>query len=143
MQSVSFEEVVERAVARDPRFHPDCYEFIREALDLTQQRASERGDVHRHVTGAQLLEGVRLLALRAFGPMAPTVLESWGITRCEHFGEIVFNLIELRFLRKTDSDSREDFKGGFDFHQAFVRPFLPKSRRSQHPEEPAAHPERV
>src|SRR5690606_42075421 len=113
-----------------PRFDPDAYDFVREALDFTQQRmASVGGDARRHVTGQQLLEGIRLYALREFGPMAITVFESWGITRCEDFGEIVFNLVDHRFLRKTESDQREDFHNGYSFDDAFVEPFLPASKR--------------
>lgn len=129
MQNLRFEEVVERIVRKDPRFHPDAYDFVREALDFTQQRmASVGGDARRHVTGQQLLEGIRLYALREFGPMAITVFESWGITRCEDFGEIVFNLVDHRFLRKTENDRRSDFAHGYSFEEAFVEPFLPPSR---------------
>lgn len=128
MQNVSFEEVVERVIEQDPRFHPDAYDFVREALDYTQQRVAGMADVPRHVSGQQLLEGIRLFALREFGPMAVMVFESWGVTRCEDFGEIVFNLVDYQFLKKTDKDCRDDFKQGYDFEEAFLRPFLPASR---------------
>lgn len=130
MQNVSFDEIVERIMASDPRYQPGAYDFLREALDFTQQQAGQSGlDVHRHVTGQQLVQGIREFALREFGPMAITVLHAWGITRCEDFGEIVFNLIDHQVLRKTDTDSRDDFKGGYEFEAAFREPFLPASRR--------------
>ncbi len=126
----SFEVIVERIVHKDPRYHPDAYDFIREALNYTQQHVVRRpGNVPRHVNGQQLLEGIRALALREFGPMAKTVFESWGVRRCEDFGEIVFNLVDHRFLRKTESDQREDFHNGYSFDDAFVEPFLPASKR--------------
>lgn len=132
MQNVSFEELVEKIVEKDPRFHPDAYDFLREALDFTQREVARGAtESERHVSGGELIEGIRQFALQQYGPMAATVLNEWGVTRCEDFGEIVFNLIDHQILRKRDSDSRADFKGGYEFHDAFVRPFLPASRLRQ------------
>jgi uncharacterized repeat protein (TIGR04138 family) len=78
-----------------------------------------------HVTGQQLCEGGRQLALKHFGPMAATVLEYWGIRKTADFGDMVWNLIELGVFGKTDTDSREDFKDVYSFHDAFVAPYLP------------------
>ena len=80
--------------AKDPRFPRDAYLFVREALDHTQKTVGkdERGRL-RHVTGQQLLEGIREHALHQFGPMARTVFEEWGIRACKEFGEIVLNMI--------------------------------------------------
>ena len=126
MQKVSFEEIVEKIVAQEPRYHRDAYDFVREALEFTQQKLQEgEGDAQRHVTGQQLLEGIRLFALGEYGPMAQTVLNSWGIMQCDDFGEIVFRLIDHQVLRKTDADRRDHFSGGYDFDQAFRQPFLP------------------
>lgn len=128
MEKLNFEEIVERIVAQDPRYRSDAYDFLREALEFTQKQASrEREERERHVSGQQLLEGVRGYALQEYGPMALTVLAEWGIHRCEDIGELVFNLIDHRVLKKTANDSREDFKGGFDFRAAFRDPFLPPS----------------
>lgn len=128
MEKLNFEEIVERIVALDPRYHREAYDFLREALDYTQKLAArEKDERERHVTGQQLLEGVRTYALKEYGPMAQMVLAEWGIHRGEDIGELVFNLIEHRILKKTASDSREDFKGGYDFETAFREPFLPPS----------------
>jgi uncharacterized repeat protein (TIGR04138 family) len=129
MQEVNFDEVVEQLVAQDPRFARDAYYFTREALDFTQKLVSRenRGTV-RHVTGQELLEGVRKYALQEYGPMTSTVLEEWGVKRCHDFGEIVFNMVESGLLAKTDRDSREDFRHGYDFIDAFRKPFLPEQK---------------
>jgi uncharacterized repeat protein (TIGR04138 family) len=82
----------------------------------------------RHVSGQELLGGIRDYALAQFGPMTKMVFEEWGIKRCEDFGEIVFNMVEIGLLGKTDQDSREDFANGYDFDDAFRKPFLPASR---------------
>jgi uncharacterized repeat protein (TIGR04138 family) len=127
MHGISFDEVLEKIVAQDPRFTREAYGFVREALDHTQKIVGKppKDDLPRHVSGQQLLGGIRDYALEQYGPMTLTVLNEWGIQRCEDFGEIVFNMVENSLLAKTDQDTREDFKGGYDFEDAFRKPFLP------------------
>jgi uncharacterized repeat protein (TIGR04138 family) len=144
MQEVSFEEALEKIQAKDPRYHREAYLFVRDGLDYTQKAIAKdaRGRV-RHVTGQELTAGIRDYALQQFGPMAKTVLEEWGIHCGEDFGEIVFNMIEVGWLAKTSKDSRADFANGYDFDEAFRKPFLPKSKQTiQAPEaKPAQSPE--
>ncbi len=129
MHTVHFEEVVEQIVARDTRYHRDAYFFLREALAYTQKIAGKTAKAEtRHVSGHELLTGIREHALTQYGPMAQTVLEEWGIRSCEDFGEIVFLLVEANVLKKTETDSREDFKNGYDFSEVFKRPFMPSSK---------------
>ena len=129
MHEINFDEAIDRILARDSRYHPDAYQFLREALDFTQKkiRTENRGRV-RHVTGQELLEGVRQFALEHFGPMSMTVLNEWGIRSCRQFGDIVFNMVEIGLLAKTATDTRGDFENGYDFDDAFRRPFLPPSK---------------
>ena len=126
MQPQNFDEVLEQVVKADPRYHRDAYHFLREALDYTQRAISKanKGKL-RHVTGQELLAGLRAFALQQFGPMTLTLLHEWGVRRCEDFGELVFNLIDHGILSKTDTDTRLDFAGGYDFDEAFRQPFLP------------------
>jgi len=132
MQEVIFDEALEQILARDSRFHRDAYHFLREALDYTQrnQPREPRAKI-RHVTGQELLDGIRRYALEQYGPMAMTVLGEWGIHRCEDFGEIVFNMVEVRLLAKTDQDSHDDFRNGYEFAEAFKKPFLPSIKASE------------
>jgi uncharacterized repeat protein (TIGR04138 family) len=137
MQEITFEEALEQIIATDPRYHRDAYAFVREALDFTQKIVSK--DATRksnHVSGQELLEGIRQFALVQFGPMTITVLEEWGISNCVDFGNLVFNLVETGFLGKTETDSRADFLGGYDFEDAFRKPFLPASKLAPTPVEP-------
>lgn len=140
MQEFTFEEAVELILTKDGRYHRDAYPFVREALDHTQKAVShdKRGRM-RHVTGQELLGGIRDFALAQFGPMAMMVLEEWGIRGCRDFGEIVFNMVDIGLLAKTDRDSREDFDSGYDFFEAFRKPYLPKAKQTR--EEPAPAPE--
>ena len=137
MHEVSFEEALATISEKDPRYHREAYLFVREALDHTQKTIGKdaRGRI-RHVTGQELLSGIREFALEQFGPMAKTVLEEWGVRCCQDFGEIVFNMVEVGWLAKTDKDSRADFQDGYDFEQAFRKPFLPRSKRSVAEPEP-------
>lgn len=83
----------------------------------------------RHVSGQELLAGIRDYALLQFGPMTLTLFEEWGVHRGEDFGEIVFNLVDNGLLSKTPQDSRADFKGGYDFPLTFRQPFLPRAKK--------------
>lgn len=127
MHGINFDEELEKIIGKDPRYPREAYVFVREALDHTQKMVGQpaKDDLPRHVSGQQLLDGVRDYALQQYGPMAMTVLAEWGIRRCEDVGEIVFNMVENSLLAKTDQDSREDFKSGYDFETAFRKPFLP------------------
>ncbi len=122
----SYDEVLDTILANDLRFHRDAYHFVREGLDYTQQSISkqEEGTV-RHISGQELLGGMRAHALEQYGPMALMVLNEWGLTRGEDFGEIVFNMVEHELLAKTEDDTRTDFAGGYTFAEAFRQPFLP------------------
>src|ERR1044071_5493353 len=129
MHEATLEQGVETILTKDSRFHRDAYFFLREALDHTQKMIvkENRGQL-RHITGQELLAGIRDYALTLYGPMVPTVFEEWGVRSCEDFGEIVFNMVEVGLLAKTEQDSRDDFKGGYTFDDAFRKPFLPEGK---------------
>ena len=129
MQEINFDEKVEMILAKDSRYARDAYAFVRESLDFTQKTIGKenRGQV-RHITGQELLDGIRQFALNQFGPMAVTVLEEWGVRNSRDFGEIVFNMVEIELLAKTEKDTRDDFNNGYDFTDAFRKPFWPPSR---------------
>jgi len=131
MQEINFDDTVEIILSRDARYRREAYTFVREALDFTQKLIvkENRGQI-RHVSGQELLDGIRQFALQQFGPMTVTVLEEWGIRHCRDFGEIVFNMVETGLLAKTEHDSREDFQNGYDFTDAFRKPFWPAQKHS-------------
>lgn len=131
MAKIDFESAVAAAIKQDSRYHGDAYAFVRDALDFTIKKTRSEPGIHdRHVSGQEVLEGFRLLALQEFGPMALTVLEEWGIHRCEDVGQIVFNLIEQGVFGRSPTDAREDFRSLYEFQRAFTEPFLPPSRRA-------------
>ena len=134
MQKIGFAEALESIVANNPRYHRDGYIFLRDALDFTtKQQKKIKGVSVRHVTGPELLDGVRQYALKEFGPMVMTVFDSWGIQSCEDIGHMVFNLIGAGVFGKTEEDSIKDFKNVYDFKEAFVRPFAPTKAETAKP----------
>jgi uncharacterized repeat protein (TIGR04138 family) len=126
MQKIGFAEALDSIISSDPRYQRDAYVFLRDALDFTtKQEKKIKGVSVRHVSGPQLLDGVRRYALKEFGPMVMTVFDNWGIHSCEDVGNIVFNLISAGVFGKTEDDSIEDFKNVYRFEEAFVKPFAP------------------
>ncbi len=123
-----FNHPLDRALRDDPRYKVDAYHFVREALSYAQEimglgitEPVPGGDAQqseRHLTGQQLCEASRRYALEQYGLMAKTVLESWGIKATEDLGEIVYNMIEVDLMKKSDHDRREDFDGVYDFETA-------------------------
>ncbi|MFI5245144.1 MAG: Minf_1886 family protein, partial [Gemmatimonadales bacterium] len=77
----------------------------------------------RHITGRELVEACRGLALQRYGVLARMVLEYWGVTSTADFGNIVFTLVDLGLLLSQASDTREDFEDIFDFQDAFDRDY--------------------
>ncbi len=131
MSGKDFSDVVDLVIQEDKRFQKGAYYFVRKALDFTVGEMTSEDEVKEsnHVSGPELLEGIRKYALDQYGPLALTVFDEWNIKRCSDFGDIVFNLVDYGVLGKTDKDQREDFSGGYDFRKAFLAPFTPRGRR--------------
>jgi len=110
---------VDRIVLADATYHRDAYLFVLAAVEATVTSLPER----RHISGGELLEGIRDFALSRYGPMAKTVFDHWGVTRTEDFGAIVFRLVSAGLLSKTPEDSMKDFEGVYDFKSVFVDGF--------------------
>lgn len=127
MSLMNYQEAIERIMLRDQRYDAAAYIFLRQALDFAVKRLEKplTGPA-RHVSGQELIEGIREYALQEYGPMALRVLNHWGLRQTEDFGELVFNLVDEGVLGRTEEDSRKDFASGYDFENAFRRPFLPK-----------------
>jgi uncharacterized repeat protein (TIGR04138 family) len=123
-------EKFHKLLQKDSRFDAEAYNFVYEALDYTLKHlVKNQRRPNQHVTGPELLEGIRQYGIEQFGCLAQTVLESWGVYETQDFGEIVFNLVEHDLMGKQDSDHREDFKSVYDFSEVFdVSPVFCYSR---------------
>jgi uncharacterized repeat protein (TIGR04138 family) len=126
---------VRNLLREDKRFRLEAYQFVSESLAFAQDvlhlgaagnstSVSEKPQTgERHLTGQQLCEAIRELAIDQFGYMATEVLRSWGVQSTSDFGDIVFNLIRIGKLKKSDDDRREDFDDVYEFDQVFRRDF--------------------
>jgi len=128
-------------LAQDPRYPIQAYAFVLEALEAThrerdrnrpspsgrkssKKRPPREEDFSRHITGRELCEGARRLALEHYGLMAISVLALWNIHSTSDIGEIVYNLIASGDLEKTPNDSRSDFDNVFTFENALRRDYI-------------------
>jgi uncharacterized repeat protein (TIGR04138 family) len=104
----------------------EAFDFVSEGLTHTVSLLHDQPDPasglvedDRHVDGRQLSEGLRDFAIRRFGLLAPVVLNHWNIHRTDDFGRIVYALIAMNRLKRSERDRIEDFFGVYDFVTAF------------------------
>ena len=128
---------------RDGRYSPEAFRFLFESLDtalrLAGKAEAEGGD--RHVTGQEVLAGMRENASESFGPLAAHVWRSWGVKETLDWGRIVFLLVDEGLLKRQDEDRIEDFAQGFDFDEAFVEQYRASLPESLEDRGPSAGPE--
>ena len=124
MKKSGFAEAIAEIVVEHPAYDAHAYQFVREGLEFTIKLYAKpvEGEA-RHVTGGELMEGLRRYALQEYGPLAHRVLNYWGVRRTEDFGQVVFNMVEKGVLGKTEEDRIEHFANGYDFDEAFLAPF--------------------
>jgi len=105
---------LQSAFLKDPRYNLEAYQFVCQAVDHTCRKLGGRRDV----SGRELLDGICDLALEQFGFLARLVFEHWGIRRTDAFGDIVFSLVDVGLLRKSERDRKADFHEVFPLRQA-------------------------
>jgi len=138
----SYHPKIHEIIKKDPRFPYEAYEFLFQALAYTQKmlgkikppEGAEPAKEH-HVSGKQLIEGIRKFALDEFGLMARCVFNQCGIKKTGDFGNMVFNLVEIGLMSKTDNDSIYDFEDIFDIETGlmndYVIAFKPENERAR------------
>ncbi len=112
-------EKIDEILKKDNRYRAEAYFFLLAALEYSLEKLGMR----RHLTGKELLDGIKEFAIRQYGPMTKTVFESWGVKATDDFGEIVFNMVEVGVLSRTEQDTKEDFHGVYDFEEVFVKQY--------------------
>lgn len=111
-----FYSIISNICTQDPRYYPEAYEFVMEALSFSQVKFKKS----KHISGEELLTGIKALLLKKFGPMTMTVLKHWGVKATDDFGNIVFNLVENKVLAKDTQDHYDSFKNAYDFDEVFI-----------------------
>lgn len=122
----NLEERLKCVAAHDGRYHINAYRFVYEALDYSVKQLEKK----RHISGRELLEGLKNLALEQFGALAIMVFDVWGVHKTADFGNIVFNLVEAEMMSRSEEDCREDFEGVYEFREVFKIDAKPRSTRS-------------
>ncbi len=121
------EKPIEQIVTEDGRYPLEAFGFLHDGLARAVRDVhgedpppgDESGETTRHVSGQHLCEGLRAEATDRWGMLARTVLERWNIRATIDFGEMVYLLIEANHMKKTESDSIEDFRDVYDFESGF------------------------
>lgn len=125
---INYNTAVKKICEKDPRFHPDAYDHLKDALDYTVKGIMEREKAPRHVNGAELAFGFRDYTLKEYGPMSKSLLKEWGVGKTRDIGDMVFNLIEHHVFSREEGDSPSDFDAIYTFKQAFDKPYLPEKK---------------
>ena len=102
---------------RESRYEEGAYLFVLAALEYCQAQLQ----VRRHITGRELANACRDLAIERYGIMARLVLERWGVASTDDIGSVVFTLVDLGFLASQPADTRDQFSDVYDFFEAFER----------------------
>ncbi len=111
----SFLTKIEKVMEDHHQYKFEAYSFVMAALHHTVTKLPKA----RHISGQELLQGIREYTLEQYGPLSRTVLNYWGIKETADFGKIVFALVEVGILRKQPEDKLEDFENVYDFKEAF------------------------
>jgi uncharacterized repeat protein (TIGR04138 family) len=133
-------DIIRKICEEDGTFPPMAYCFVRDsvhkALDniVKAKRLSIFADDNEppDIKGADLCRFFRDTLLNRFGPSAIDVLDTWNIKRTSDFGKIIYQLIDVKILGKSENDSIEDFDDVYDFTEAFVMPFKQGGAPSGH-----------
>ena len=110
-----FYSIIFNICEHDSRYYPEAYGFVMEALSFSQKKFKKS----KHISGEELLAGIKALLLNKFGPMTLVVLKHWGIKATDDFGNIVYNLVENKVLAKDTHDHYDSFKNASDFDEVF------------------------
>ncbi|MHC4259502.1 MAG: Minf_1886 family protein [Planctomycetota bacterium] len=108
-------------IARDDgRYSPDAVKFVYEGLSYAVKNlAAEPG----HVSGQILCRGLEQLAVKKWGRLAMLVLNSWGLKTTRDFGEIVWLMIQNKWMSAQPTDTIDDFTDVYDFKTVFKEQF--------------------
>lgn len=104
-------------ISRDERYNMQAYVFVLQSLDYTIEKIVKK---RRHITGRELLEGIKQFGLQQFGGLAKLTFNQWGVKSTEDFGNIVFNMVNSGLMGKTEQDTIEDFRNVYDFNKVFT-----------------------
>jgi len=116
---------IKETVKEDGRYAPAAIKFVYEGLGYVIGKLTDQSEPSqpRHISGAELCEGLRWKAIDKWGRLAKVVLNEWGVKTTRDFGQIVFLLIEHKWMSAQPTDSINDFNDVYDFQTVFEDQF--------------------
>jgi uncharacterized repeat protein (TIGR04138 family) len=132
---VGLPDEIHALAIQDGRYAPEAFRFLFEALEhAVQHTGREQSEgTARHVSGREVLDSLRRLALETFGPLGAEVWRRWGIRSTLDWGRVVFLLVDAGLLRRQDSDTLEDFRDGYDLDTELAAAYQPQIPASLDP----------
>ena len=109
-------ERLEIIAERDGRYDIRAFKFVYDGLGHTLKHLVSEP---QHVSGQILCDGLRELALKKWGRLSKLVLNSWNVRSTHDLGEIVYTLIENKWMSAQPTDSIEDFNDAYNFQAVF------------------------
>lgn len=136
--SPSHDELYDEVARRHPQYPRAAYVFVGTAVHEIAVKilkhhsdSDEKSNRSRHITGQELVLGLKDLLLKRYGRLAIDVLRHWHISETLDFGKIVYFLVEVQLLSVSPEDSFEDFRDVYSFSDVFSP--TPGSRRVRKP----------
>jgi len=111
---------LEEIAKQDGRFDPKAFKFVYEGLGYTVENVTSEP---RHISGQKLCEGLRKLSVEKWGRLAKLVLNRWGVKTTWDIGQIVYLMIESKWMSAQPTDSIDDFNDIYDFKKVFLDEF--------------------
>ncbi len=113
-------KTLEEIARIDGRYSSNVIKFVYDGLGYTLKNLV---DEPTHVSGQTLCEGLRRLAIEKWGRLAKLVLNQGGIKTTRDFGEIVYMLIDHKWMSDQPGDTIDDFNDVYDFETVFKQDF--------------------
>ncbi len=112
---------LEEIARQDGRYQLQALKFVYDGLGHTLKKM---GSEPQHITGELLCDGLRELAQEKWGRLAALVLKSWNVRTTRDLGEIVYLMIDHKWMSAQSTDSIEDFDDVFDFDSTFKAKYI-------------------
>jgi uncharacterized repeat protein (TIGR04138 family) len=107
---------LEKIASEDGRYNPKGVLFVYEGLGYTLKNYTNEP---QHVSGQTLCQGLKEMANKRWGRLSKLVLNNWNIKSTRDFGEIVYLMIDHKWMSAQPTDTIDDFDNVFDFEEAF------------------------
>jgi uncharacterized repeat protein (TIGR04138 family) len=115
---------IEEIARLDGRYSLRAFEFVQEGLSRTVKKHYSdevENEGPHHVTGKQLCFSLAELAAEKWGYLAKVVLNQLGIKSTIDFGNIVYIMVENKWMHARPEDTLEEFNDVYNFEEVFEK----------------------